>query len=152
MPKLNEISDPNDRASKLNYVKELWGFWREVRAQALTRITNYLFILNTGALLGSLTYVASKPHNSSIQCAIWLFAAGILCSLVHAALDYYATESSFSSYKKEVREFYENKIDWAILVEKSQTQPRFDWVLHLFGWAGGILFIVGLYIGITQIR
>ncbi len=152
MAKLNEISDPHDRASKLNYVKELWGFWREVRAQALTRITNYLFILNTGALLGALTYVASKPHNSSIQCAIWLFAAGILCSLVHAALDYYATESSFSSYKKEVGEFYENKIDWAVLVERNEKRPKFDWLLHVVGWAGGILFIVGLFMGIPQIR
>jgi hypothetical protein len=150
--KLNEISDPNDRASKLNYVKELWGFWREVRAQALTRITNYLFILNTGALLGSLTYVASKQPNSSIQCAIWLFAAGTLCSLVHATLDYYSTESYFSSYRKEVGQFYENKIDWAALVEKNEKRPRFDWVLHVVGWAGGMFFIFGMLIGVPQIR
>ncbi|MES2244319.1 MAG: hypothetical protein V4639_15715 [Pseudomonadota bacterium] len=152
MTKLNEISDPNERASKLNYIKELWAFWREVRVQSLTRITNYLFILNTGALLGSLTYVASKSPNSSIQCAIWLFAAGTLCSLVHATLDYYVIEASFSSYKKEVGEFYGNKIDWAFLVEKNEKGSKFDWLLHVVGWAGGILFIVGLLIGIPQIR
>jgi hypothetical protein len=52
MAKLNEISDSNERASKLSYIKEVWAFWREARVQALTRVTNYLFILNTGALLG----------------------------------------------------------------------------------------------------
>jgi hypothetical protein len=152
MAKLNEISDPNERASKLNYIKELWAFWRQARLQTLTRITNYLFILNTGALLGSLTYVASKLPNASIQCAIWVFAAGILCSLVHATLDYYITESGFSAYKKEVGEFYENKIDWTVLVEKTEIQSKFEWLLHTVGWAGGILFIVGLFIGIPQIR
>jgi len=152
MPKLNEISDPNERAAKINYVNELWAFWREVRVQTLTRITNYLFILNAGALLGALTYVASKSPNLPIQCSIWLFAAGILFSLLHATLDYYLTESSFSSYRKDVGEFYESKIDWAVLVDRNQKRPGFDWVLHALGWAGGIVFIVGLSMGIPQIR
>jgi len=60
MPKLHEINDPNERAAKIDYINELWAFWREARVQTLTRITGYLFVLNTGALLGALTYVATK--------------------------------------------------------------------------------------------
>ena len=152
MAKWNEITDPNERASITNYIEELWAFWREVRAQTLTRITNYLFILNTGALLGTLTYVAAKSPNSSIQCSIWLFAAGTLLSLAHATLDYYVTESSFSSYRKYVGELYENKLDWAVLVDRNEKRPKFDWLLHILGWGSGIAFMVGLFIGIPQIQ
>lgn len=152
MPKLNEISDPNERAAKINYVNELWAFWRDVRTQTLSRVTNYLFALNTGALVGSLTYVATKSPNPSIECSIWCFATGTLLSLFHATLDYYATESSFSSYRKNVDEFYENKIDWAVWVDRNQKRSKSDLLLHLLGWAGGITFIVGLIMGIPQIK
>jgi hypothetical protein len=152
MAKLNEISDPNERAAKISYVNELWAFWREVRVQTLTRVTNYLFALNTGALVGTLTYVATKSPNSSIRCSIWCFAAGTLLCLLHATVDYYLTESSFSSYRKDVGEFYESKIDWAVLVDRNQNRPGFDWLLHALGWASGIVFIVGLVMGIPQIK
>ncbi|MDO9282446.1 MAG: hypothetical protein Q7T88_08710 [Methylotenera sp.] len=152
MAKLNEISDPNERAAKINYVNELWAFWREVRVQTLTRVTNYLFVLNTGALIGTLTYVATKSPNSSIRCSIWCFAVGTLLCLFHATVDYYLTESSFSSYRKNVGEFYESKIDWAVLEDRNQNRPGFDWLLHLLGWASGIVFIVGLVMGIPQIK
>ena len=151
MPKLNEIIEPNERAAKIGYVNELWAFWREVRVQTLTRITNYLFVLNTGALVGALTYVATKSPNPFIQCSIWCFATGTLLSLFHATLDYYVTESSFSSYRKDVGEFYESKIDWAVLVDRNQKRPGFDWLLHLL-WTGGISFIVGIVMGIPQIK
>lgn len=152
MAKLNEINDQSERASKANYINELWAFWREVRVQTLTRITNYLFVLNTGALLAALTYVASKSPNSSIQCSIWLFSAGIFFSVAHATLDYYLTESSFSSYRKDVDEFYESKIDWAVLVDRNEKRPLLDWLLHVLGWLGGIVFFVGLFLGISQIH
>lgn len=152
MPKLHEIHDPNERAVKIGYINELWAFWREARVQTLTKITGYLFVLNAGALLGALTYVATKSSNSSIHYSIWLFGAGTLLSLLHATLDYYLTESSFSSYRKDVEEFYENKIDWAVLVDRNEKRPGFDWLLHVLGWAGGIVFIVGLSIGIPQIK
>lgn len=103
-------------------------------------------------MLGALTYVATKSSNSSIQYSIWLFGIGTSFSLLHATLDYYITESSFSSYRKDVREFYENKIGWAVLVDRNQKRPGFDWLLRMLGWAGGIVFIVGLAIDIPQIK
>lgn len=152
MPIPNEIGDPNERAAKISHVNELWDFWLQMRVQTLTRITGYLFLLNTGALLGSLTYVAAKSPTPSIQCSIWLFAAGILCSLLHATLDYYLTEHSFSLYRKDVGDFYENKIDWAVLIDRNNKRPGFDWLLHVLGWAGAIAFVAGVSIGIPQIQ
>jgi hypothetical protein len=152
MTKFNEITDPSERSSKINYINELWSSWSDGRAQTLSRITNYLFVLNTGALLAALTYVASKSANSYIQCSIWFFSAGILLSVVHATLDYYLTETAFSSYQKDVEELYENKMDWEVLVDQNDKRPKLDWLLHILGWLGGLVFFIGLVTGILHIH
>jgi len=73
MTKLNQFTNPSEFERKIQYVNEVWFTWRETRLQTLSRITNYLFILNTGALLAALTYVAAKSANNGIQTSIWLF-------------------------------------------------------------------------------
>jgi len=80
MTKFNEITNETERRSKLNYVKELWTGWRQVRETTLTRINSYLFTLNAGALLASLTYVAAKKIMPTL---IFQFAFSLLefCSL-----------------------------------------------------------------------
>lgn len=151
MTKLNEIADEIERQSKFNYVDELWTAWREARESALKRITNYLFVLNTGALLASLTYLASKEVNGCIHIAIYLFSAGILCSVLHATIDYYISESSFSSYQKDVEETYSSKMDWEEFLERNDKRWPNDWYMHLLGWLGGLLFFIGLGIGVFSI-
>lgn len=149
--KLNEITDPSAHTSKVNYVSEVWEGWRDSRLQTLNRITNYLFVLNSGALLAALTYVAAKPANDGIQTSIWLFAVGILFSIAHATLDYYLTESSFAAYRKDVNKLYENNLDWEQFVERNENRPPLDWLMHTFGWLGGAAFFSGLVLGICQI-
>lgn len=151
MTKLNQFKDQAEIEQKIQYVDEIWSAWRETRLQTLSRITNYLFILNTGALLAALTYVASKSANNGIHTSIWLFSVGIFCSVAHATLDYYLTENSFTSYRKDVKDFYESNLDWEVFVERNEDRPPLDWLLHIFGWSGGIVFFAGLIIGICQI-
>jgi len=151
MPKFNEITDPTDRAAKINYVNELWANWREVRIQTLKRITNYLFVLNTGALLASLTYVAAKQPNSYIHTSIWLFAGGTFLIVLHATLDYYVTENHFTTYRKNVNELFENKIEWVVFVDRHEKPVPYDRALHALGWLSGILFFAGLVLGVSQI-
>ena len=151
MTKLSEIKDPSERQSKNKYVNEVWVGWREARLQILSRITSYLFVLNTGALLAALTYVAAKSANDGIQISIWLFSAGIFCSAAHATLDYYLSESSFSAYRKDVEKLYENKLDWEDIVDRNENRPPLDWLLHTLGWLGGAAFFIGLILGLRQI-
>lgn len=148
MTKLNEFSDPAAHRLKIDYVDEVWENWRAAREQTLKRITGYLFILNTGAMLAALTYVAAKPSNGEIQMAIWLFAAGIFLSVIHATLDYYLTESSFSAFRKDVDQFYGNKLDWEVFIDRNNNRPPLDCLLHILGWLGGLSFFIGLVVGL----
>lgn len=151
MTKFSEITDIGARDSKLKYVAEVWTGWRDAREQTLNRITNYLFVLNTGALLTALTYVATKSTNNQIQISIWLFAGGIFCSVVHATLDYYLSEFSFNSYIKDVDELYSDKLEWEDYINRNENRPPLDWLLHVLGWLGGISFFCGLVLGLCQI-
>lgn len=151
MPKLSEITDSAERVSKINYVNEIWTNWRESRLQTLKRITNYLFVLNTGALLASLTYVAAKQTNSYIHTSIWLFSGGTFLIVLHATLDYYITENGFTTYRKNVDELFGNKIEWAVFVDRNEKPIPYDRLLHALGWFSGILFFIGLITGVSQI-
>lgn len=151
MPKFNEITDPADHAAKINYVNELWGNWREARTQTLKRLTHYLFVLNTGALLASLTYVAAKQANSYIHASIRMFAGGTFLMVLHATLDYYVTETHFTAYQKNVRELFKNKMERAVFVDHNEKPLPYSRLPHALGWLSGILFFAGLVLRVSQI-
>lgn len=88
MTKSNDIEKQIYQARR-EYINRSWKDWYESWRSGLSRITNYLFVLNTGALLVALTYIATNPPNSNIKISIFLFAAGIVFSLLHAGIDYY---------------------------------------------------------------
>jgi hypothetical protein len=140
-----------ERSIKSKHIHELWSLWSESSSQTLVRITSYLFFLNTGALAGSLTYIAAKPPVHAISIAIWFFSVGTICSLLHATIDYYLTEKSFASFRNDVRDFYDGKLSWSVLIDRNEHRPGYEWLLHLLGWVGGLAFIVGLFIGIRAL-
>lgn len=152
MTKLNEITDHALLESKIRYVNESWSSWGEARLQSLNRISNYLFVINTGALLAALTYIATKGVSEGILASIWLFAFGTFCSVLHATLDYYFIETSFSAYQKDVASLYEYKLDWEVFVDRNKRRPPVDWLLHLVGWLGGLAFFIGLVYGLQHLR
>lgn len=152
MTKWNEIGNSLEKQSKINFVDASWSNWYQTRQQTLSRITNYLFVLNTGGLIGSLTYVASKNANGDIQFTIKLFAFGILFSVLHAAVDYYSVEHGFSSYREKINLLYSNKLDWEELSKPHPIACKIECLLHFCGWVGAGLFFYGLYLGVNQIK
>jgi hypothetical protein len=153
MTKFNEITDEAERRAKSKYIEELWSGWRQARETTLARINNYLFTLNTGALLASLTYVAAKENSADINFSIWVFSIGILCSVLHAAIDYYSVEKYFTNYRTDVKSLYDNEMEWEDFITKSSKRRKLlDWLLHSIGWVSGISFIVALINGIIQLN
>ncbi|MDI6789808.1 MAG: hypothetical protein QME44_03860 [Thermodesulfobacteriota bacterium] len=149
--KYNEIKEEVNRNAKIQYIKECWTGHREFEQATLSRITNYLFVLNSGALLASLAYVAAKPNTTGVNISIWLFSVGILLISLHATIDYYLCGRFFSLFRKDVDLFYKSEIDWEVLVDRNSQRGKNDWYLHLLGWLSGILFFAGLFNGICHI-
>lgn len=151
MKKFNEIIDEAERSAKLSYIDDVWTGWQEARQSSLSTISNYLFTLNAGALLAALTYVATKGNNGDIQRSIWALSFGILCSVSHAAIDYYSIEKYFSDYRSDVNKLYNNELEWEVFVKNNECRNKYDLLLHILGWASGILFVCALINGICHI-
>jgi len=149
--KFNEIKDEAFQNATGQYIKDCWTGHREGRLSTLSRITNYLFVLNSGALLASLAYVATKGNTTYINLSIWLFSIGTGIITLRAALDYYQCEHFFSSFQKDVDKFYKNEMDWEDLLKQNNQRGqrgKMDWTLHILGWLSAILFFGGLFNGI----
>jgi hypothetical protein len=39
----------------------------------------------------------------------------------------------------------------AVFVDRNEKPVPYDWLLHIFGWLSGLLFFVGLVVGVLQI-
>ena len=149
--KFNEIKDEVNRNAKIQYIKECWTGHRESELSTLSRITNYLFVLNSGALLASLAYVATKANTTGVNISIWLFSVGTLLISLHAVIDYYLCGRFFSLFTNDVDLFYKSEIDWEVLVDRNSQRGKNDWFLHLLGCLSGILFFSGRFNGICFI-
>ncbi len=154
MTKFNDLENKNIREPFLKVITDNWNSWSEARGQTLNRITNYLFVLNSGGLLASLTYIATittKSPTIEFKISLWLLATGTLFSIIHATLDYYLTEICFKEYRLDLDGFYKNKLDWEDLVERNNNRPPLDLLLHACGWIGGVAFLLAMTIGIVHI-
>ena len=122
------------------------GLQGSVRA-AFSRVVNYLFLLNTGGTVASLTYLAAHPSTPAIAVSMWLFIAGIILITIHAAWDYYRCEIRFRRYRSNVTLFLEDKMDWEVLLDRDEQALKGDWIGHALGWASGVAFCVGALVG-----
>ena len=153
MKNFNQIEDKNLKNSLISHIEEQGARWDKIRSKTLDRINNYLFSLNAGALLASLTYVATKANSADIMLSICFFAIGIFFCLLHASIDYYSVELSITKYKQNVHSFYKNEIKWNDYLNKSLFyNKKLDLALHIIGWISGGSFVIALINGIAQLK
>lgn len=149
--KLCEIKDPNEHSAKVNYVSSRWRDHQGMVNSALATIVNYLFVLNSGALAAALAYLATKTDPVNLRAPVWCFSLGLVFITVRAALDYYISVAHFGGFRKDTDLFYKNELDWAVMLDRDNRRGNWDWLLHLLGWSSGIVFFVGMWIGVRAL-
>lgn len=153
--KFKEFTDPNERSAKANYVSSRWRDHQGIVNSALATIVNYLFVLNSGALAAALAaalaYLATKTAPINLYAPVWCFSLGLVFITVRAALDYYISVAHFGGFRKDIDLFYKNELDWAVILDRDNRRGNWDWLLHLLGWSSGIVFFVGMWIGVRAL-
>ena len=154
MTYLKDIRDEKLKNNYLEHTKELQKFWAECRNKTLDKINSYLFSLNTGALLVSLTYLAAKENNADIMLSIWGFVFGLLLCVLHAVMDYYISERCMIRYGNLINKFYKNEIVWNDFINKSSSlyNKKLDLIMHMIGWISAFSFISALIWGVIQLN
>jgi len=147
--KYREMTDPNSSAQASGHIESLWREFAHERSSTLRRVLGYLFVLNSGGLVAAVTYMATKPTvRWEIPFSIWCFAIGTILITIHAAIDYYTCEGLFGKFRSDVAQFFKNEIDWEVLWDRTRERKTGDWILHLLGIGSGVVFVVGLAVGV----
>jgi hypothetical protein len=149
--KYRDIQDANIRKARHDYIDSRWRGLQSVVSLSLTRILNYLFVLNSGGLLAALTYIATKTKTEKLYFSIWCFVAGVIFITVHATWDYYSCERHFQNWRKDVDVFFKSEIDWEVMIDRDDRHGSAEWLLHILGWASGVAFMIGLCVGIYSV-
>lgn len=150
--KYSEISEEADLRKKLLYIDENWSSGENWRQGSLKRITNYLFTLNSGGLLASLVYLASKEAPADVKVLIWCFLVGTVSITLHAVIDYYQSESELKKFNSDLDKFYSNSLAWEDLVKNKTANRSSDIPMHILGWIAGLSFFVGLFLTAGKIQ
>jgi hypothetical protein len=130
------------------YIHERLSDHQQSVKNSFRRIVEYLFLLNTGGVVATATYIATKPSSvSAMTVPMWFFIAGVILITLHAVWDYYRCLMLFKRYRKSVTEFVANTIEWEVLVDRDTHAVRGEWVGHTLGWLSGTCFLLGIIWG-----
>ncbi|MEY2499719.1 MAG: hypothetical protein QOI07_53 [Verrucomicrobiota bacterium] len=130
------------------YIHERWNDHQRSVKNSFRRIVEYLFLLNTGGVVATATYIATKPTSiSDMKGPMWLFIAGVIFITFHAVWDYYRCLLLFKRYRENVLEFVADKIEWEVLVDRDAHGVHGEWVGHVLGWLSGTCFVFGVIRG-----
>lgn len=108
------------------------------------RIVNCLFALNSGGLIGAVTYLAAKPITPGLLTALVSVTLGLLFIVAHATFAYYRCERNYRQQISDEREWYNGKLEWSVFEDRDDTRCRGDTIFQLFGWLSGACFLIAL--------
>jgi len=140
---VRDVNEWENQQQTISNRRESLSSWR---SESLKRVTNYLFILNSGALWSSFAYLA-KPEigmTPLLRGSITYFAMGTVLILIHAATDYYMSEHSLRAVDNTLSEYYRNKLDWNVVQTKIYASPKNALCIEAAGWGSGVAFVLGL--------
>ena len=146
-----ELPVPNQESMRA-YTRELIELARHEVRETKATILGYVFVVNGGALVAAIAYVATKPSpEAGAIAAIVLFGIGLGCAMLRAVIDYYGCEAYIAKLMNHVKQFYGNGMSMeAFLAERDKPHPK-QWPYHLLGWLAAICFFVGLTVGVVAI-
>jgi hypothetical protein len=128
------------------YVREIeLGIAKEV-TETKDRILGYLFGLNAGGLVAAGAFLSQKAPNCQIIAATILFGLGLLAAVLRSAKDYYGCEAVAKAIRQDVRDLYDDKLEWEQFLERRKVVIP-EWSYHVLGWGAVILFFLGLVLG-----
>lgn len=149
--KYSELSD-QERDYVLTVINDSYNHSSKYRNSSWQRLTNFLFVLNTGALIATLAYVTGSTDRGIMQVPIWCFAIGTTFSLIHSAVDYYVNETDLSVLGTNIAKFYDNEISYKdFKLNTVSYLSMFNLSLQILGWGSSLLFLFGMFFGICNI-
>jgi hypothetical protein len=148
----------DQRAAQLEHIDRRWRQLNELETKRGDAAINYLFLVSGGAAAATLAFIGNsmKDGNPPPSGAIWMLGcfatALLLVGLMKARLGYHVA-SIFSNWRNEVKEYYEDKKDWADVLDSDEREVNKNAALaRRLGWASYVFLVVGVIIGFVKLQ
>jgi len=133
------IDQINQRWSQLYHLEKEWT----------DKAINFLFLTNSGGAIAMLGFIGTKQQVSFwVVLGLGIMLLGLILVGVLVARVYHQMSSLFNLWRKDVKEYFMDRISWEKLNEDDSLRSE-DSVLNLcLGYGSLSCFIIGIALGI----
>jgi hypothetical protein len=133
-----------------DYINQRWGQLYELEKEEAEKALRYLFLVNSGGAIATLSFLAAKPSfiETLVVFSLLAFIVGVLLVGIAISIRYYCFSKLFEGWKQDVDHFY-NKLEFNFEQlttndEKRVKKPSLD---ELILWLSFLCFISGCILG-----
>lgn len=143
--KFSQISGPG-KQQVIDQVNRRWGQLYELEKEWGERVYKYLLLTNSGGAVAMLSFLGTgkASHVLAAQLALVAFVLGVVITGCGLARIYHRMAGLLSKYKRDVRKFFADQIDYAEVLKGDEDRSEKESIMaYILPYAAFLLFIVG---------
>jgi len=147
-----KYSETNEemRQHRMKYIDERWGQLSNMAQEASQRAVNLLFLINSGGAVAMLSFMGASEKIRTLagpKYSLGIFVLGIILTAILNAYILHRLEWIFTNWRKDVRGYYEDQINWQDLNKADDERSWSNNIEYVLGYAAFACFIVGAIFG-----
>lgn len=133
----------------IDHINQRWSQLYHLQKEWADKAINFLFLTNSGGAIAMLGFIGTKGQvHTLVVWGLGIMLLGIVFVGVLVACVYHQMTDLFNAWRKDVREYFFDRISWEKLSEDDNQRSK-DPVLNLcLGYGSLGCFIVGIALGI----
>ncbi|MDE2232022.1 MAG: hypothetical protein KGJ95_08180 [Candidatus Omnitrophica bacterium] len=133
----------------LDYINQRWAQLYNLTKEWSNTCIHYLFLANSGGAIAMLSFMGARGHVHVL--VVWglvVMLFGLVLVGILMATTYHRMFNLFSAWRKDVKEFFLNRISWEKLVQDDEDRAKVDIIDYFLGYGSFLSFIIGITLGI----
>lgn len=141
---------PVERQQQINYINQRWGQLYSLEKEWSDRAVNFLFLTNSGGAIAMLSFIGAtggKEH----QLVVWglcIMLLGLMFLGFLIAMVYHQMSGLFESWRKDVKEFFADRISLEKLYEDDTARARNSLINLILAYSSFACFAIGIALGV----
>lgn len=143
--KFSKMSEPKQQ-QVIDIVNRRWGQLYELEKEWGERVYKYLLLANSGGAVAMLSFLGTgkATHVMASQMALVAFVLGVIITGCGLARIYHRMEGLLSKYKRDVRQFFADEIDYGEVLQRDESRSDKEPIMaYILPYAAFGLFIGG---------
>lgn len=133
----------------LDHINRRWGQLYNLSSEWSNKCINYLFLVNSGGSIAMLSFIGARHQVHPL--VIWglvLMLLGLILVGILTARIFHQMEYLFAAWKKDVREYFVNRIAYEKLLQDDELRSKENIIDYILGYSSLGCFVLGIGLGI----